>query len=57
MEEDNDIVDNTLNVVSDSIGTFDHTLGKLPVYKSGHKVGGLISRLIDKFVDSFPSSQ
>jgi hypothetical protein len=54
MKEDNDIVDNTLNIMSESIGTFDNTLGKLPIYKSGHNLGAVISRLIDTIVDSLP---
>ena len=54
MKTDNDIVDNTLNVLGDSIGAFDNTLGEVPIYKSGHKLGGLISRFIDRLVDSSP---
>ncbi len=54
MEEDNNLVNNTLNVMSESIGAFDTTLGKIPIYKSGHNVGALISRLIDSIVDSIP---
>lgn len=54
MEEDNDIIDNTLNIMSESIGTFDNTLGKVPIYKSGHNLGGFISRLIDSIVDGLP---
>lgn len=54
MEEDKDIIGNTLNVMSESIGTFDNTLGKLPIYKSGHNLGGAISRFIDSIVDSIP---
>jgi hypothetical protein len=54
MEEDNDLVNNTLNIMSESIGTFDNTLGKIPIYKSGHNLGDVISRLIDSMVDSIP---
>ena len=54
MEENNDIVENTLNIMSDTIGSFDNTLGKVPVYKSGHNIGGLISRMIDRIVDAIP---
>lgn len=54
MEEGKNIVDNTLNVMSDFMGTFDNTMGKVPLYKSGHKFGGLISRFIDRLVDSMP---
>jgi hypothetical protein len=54
MEEDNDLVNNTLNIMSESIGTFDNTLGKIPIYKSGHNLGAVISRLIDSMVDSIP---
>ncbi|MGJ8593595.1 MAG: hypothetical protein ACSHXF_13670 [Aquaticitalea sp.] len=54
MEQDNNIVDNTLNIMSESIGTFDNTLGNVPIYKSGHDLGGWISRMIDAVVDGLP---
>lgn len=54
MNEENDLVDNTLNIMSESIGSFDNTLGKVPIYKSGHKLGGFISRLIDSIIDGLP---
>ncbi len=54
MEEDNDIVDNTLNVMSDSISTFDQTFNKVPIYKGGHNLGAAISSFIDRIVDSIP---
>jgi len=54
MVETNDIVDNTLNIISESISTFDNTLGKVPIYQSGHNLGGFISRLIDSVVDGLP---
>ena len=54
MEDTNDIVDSTLNVVSNSITNFDNVLGHVPLYKSGHKIGGAISKLIDSIVDVIP---
>lgn len=54
MENSNDIIDTTLDVVTNSINNFDHTLGKVPIYQAGHNVGGAISRLIDKIVDGIP---
>lgn len=54
MEDTNDILDSTLNVVSNSITNFDNVLGHVPLYKGGHKVGGSISNLIDTLVDFIP---
>ncbi len=54
MDNTNDILDSTLNVVSNSITNFDNVLGHVPLYKSGHKVGGALSNLIDTIVDSIP---
>lgn len=54
METSDDIIDTTLGVVSSSMSTFDSTLGKVPIYQAGHNAGGLISRLIDRFVDALP---
>lgn len=55
MENSNDIIDTTLDVVSNSINNFDNALGKVPLYQAGHNIGTAISRLIDKMVDAFPS--
>lgn len=56
MENDiNDIIDSTLNVVSSSISNFDNVLGHVPLYKSGHNIGGAISKLIDNIVDIIPN--
>ncbi|HLT32326.1 MAG TPA: hypothetical protein VKZ98_00920 [Aquaticitalea sp.] len=54
METSDNIIDSTLDVVGDSMNTFDNTLGKVPLYKAGHNVGGAISRFIDRFVDHLP---
>ena len=54
MDDTNDIVDSTLNVVSNSITNFDNVLGHVSLYKSGHKLGGAISNLIDTIVDIIP---
>jgi len=54
MENTDDIVDSTLNVVSNSITNFDNVLGHVPLYKSGHDVGGFLSRFIDRIVDTIP---
>lgn len=54
MENTNDILDSTLNVVSNSITNFDHVLGHVPLYKSGHNIGGALSKLIDSVVDIIP---
>ncbi|MEO5789672.1 MAG: hypothetical protein ACOH2D_08615 [Gelidibacter sp.] len=54
MDDTNDIVDSTLNVVSNSITNFDNVLGHVSLYKSGHKLGGAISNLIDRIVDIIP---
>lgn len=54
MENTDDIVDSTLNVVSNSITNFDNVLGHVPLYKSGHQVGGALSKLIDRLVDTIP---
>jgi hypothetical protein len=43
--------------MSESIGSFDNTLGKIPLYTSGHNLGGFISRLIDSIVDSIPIAE
>lgn len=53
MENSNDILDSTLEVVNNSINNFDTALGKVPIYHAGHNVGGAISRLIDRMVDGF----
>lgn len=55
MENSNDIIDTTLDVVNNSINNFDHALGKVPLYQAGHNVGSAISRLIDRMVDGFSS--
>ena len=54
MDDTNDILDTTLNVVSNSITNFDNVLGHVPLYKSGHKLGSSISDLIDSIVDLIP---
>lgn len=54
MEDNTDILDSTLNVVSNSITNFDNVLGHVPLYKSGHSIGGAISHLIDTLVDAIP---
>ncbi|MGC1631079.1 MAG: hypothetical protein WA749_03100 [Gelidibacter sp.] len=54
MDDTNDILDSTLNVVSNSITNFDNVLGHVPLYKSGHRLGGAISDLIDTIVDIIP---
>lgn len=54
MDNTNDILDSTLNVVSNSITNFDTVLGHVPLYKSGHKLGSAISNLIDTIVDIIP---
>ncbi len=54
MEDNNDILDSTLNVVSNSITNFDNVLGHVPLYKNGHNVGSAISNLIDSIVDLIP---
>ena len=54
MDDTNDILDSTLNVVSNSITNFDNVLGHVPLYKSGHNLGNSISRLIDGIVDLIP---
>lgn len=54
MEDTDDIVDSTLNVVSNSITNFDNVLGNVPLYKSGHQLGGALSKLIDRIVDAIP---
>ncbi len=55
MENNNDnIVDSTLNIMSTAIGSFDQTLGKTPIYKSGHNFGAFISNFIDKVIDTIP---
>lgn len=54
MEDTNDILDSTLNVVNNSITNFDNVLGHVPLYKGGHKFGGSISNLIDTIVDMIP---
>ena len=55
MQDTDDLVDSTLNVVSNSINNFDNVLGHVPLYKSGHNVGGALSRFIDTLVDSIPN--
>lgn len=55
MENTDDIVDSTLNVVSNSINNFDNVLGHVPLYKGGHKLGSSISRFIDGLVDAIPN--
>lgn len=57
MENTDDIVDSTLNVVSNSITNFDNVLGHVPLYKSGHQMGGVLSRLIDRIVDNMPGNK
>lgn len=54
MEDNTDILDSTLNVVSNSITNFDNVLGHVPLYKSGHSIGGAISNFIDTLVDAIP---
>lgn len=54
MDKTDDILDSTLNVVNNSITNFDNVLGHVPLYKTGHDVGGSLSRLIDSIVDSIP---
>lgn len=54
MENTDDIIDSTLNVVSNSITNFDNVLGHVPLYKSGHNIGAAMSKLIDSVVDIIP---
>lgn len=54
MEKSDDIIDSTLEVVSNSMSTFDTTLGKIPLYKAGHNLGGTLSRFIDSIVEMIP---
>lgn len=54
MENSNDIIDTTLDVVNTSITNFDNALGKVPLYQAGHNVGSALSRLIDRIVDALP---
>lgn len=54
MENNNDILDSTLNVVSNSITNFDNVLGHVPLYKTGLNIGGVISSFIDRIVDAIP---
>lgn len=56
METSDDIIDSTLDVVTNSMNTFDSTLGKVPLYQAGHNVGGAISSLIDRLVNRLPIS-
>ena len=55
MDDTKDILDSTLNVVNNSITNFDNVLGHVPLYKSGHNLGGAISNLIDTIVDYIPN--
>lgn len=55
MQNTDDLLDSTLNVVSNSISNFDNVLGHVPLYKSGHNVGSALSRFIDTIVDSIPN--
>lgn len=57
MENSNDIIDSTLEVVNNSINNFDTALGKVPLYQAGHNIGGGISRLIDRLVDGFVTKE
>lgn len=52
METSDDIIDTTLDVVGSSMTNFDSALGKVPIYKAGHNMGGAISRMIDRLVDT-----
>lgn len=54
METSNDIIDNTLEVMSNSLDNFDSTLGKVPIFKAGHNLGSAISNFIDGFVNKLP---
>lgn len=54
METSDDIIDTTLDVVGNSMSNFDSALGKVPIYKAGHNLGGAISRFIDKMIDTIP---
>ncbi len=54
MENSNDIIDSTLDVVNTSISNFDDALGKVPLYQAGHNLGSAIGTLIDRIVDSLP---
>lgn len=54
MENTDDILDSTLNVVSNSITNFDNVLGRVPLYKSGHNIGAAMSKFIDSVVDIIP---
>lgn len=53
METSENIIDSTLDVVGNSMNTIDTAFGKIPVYKSGHFVGGKISKWIDSLIDNF----
>lgn len=54
MEDTDDLLDSTLNVVNNSITNFDNVLGHVPLYKGGHKIGDALSRFIDTVVDAIP---
>ncbi len=54
METSDDIIDTTLELVSTSMKNFDSTLGKVPIYESGHNFGAFLSRLIDQLVNTIP---
>ena len=53
MENSENIIDSTLNAVGNSMASIDSAFEKIPIYKSGHHVGGKISQWIDRLVDGF----
>ncbi|MCK7590085.1 hypothetical protein M0G43_05840 [Subsaxibacter sp. CAU 1640] len=56
MDNSNNIIDSSLEVAHSTLDNFDSTLGKIPIYKAGHNLGGFISGLIDKMVDMVPNN-
>lgn len=55
MDNKDNLIDSTLSVVNDTLTNFDNTLGNVPIYKSGHDLGAVISRFIDRIVDIIPN--
>jgi len=55
MENSNNIIESTLEVAHSTFENIDSTLGKIPVYKAGHNVGGMVSSFIDKLANMLPN--
>lgn len=51
METSENIIDSTLEAVGSSMSSIDSAFEKIPVYKTGHQVGGKISQWIDALLD------